>query len=243
MVFALLNPLHGQDTANPSVLGELRTKFNGNIADQTLAHEMRYSGQLLSLEQTYRARKDYYGARAVAAELARTEARIERLKSNRDIAEGAMSAKVDGSQPSAANLSPSGTFIFNVTDAELEEGVTLDEKLKIATGFRRPGAAAIWKLPKDFEPGGYEVILHYACSDGQGGVVRIEEDFFFLSSPIETTGGVAQFQSISLGILRIRNNLGSLRVVAGQVKADSLMTLSSVELVSCASQNTETGDE
>ncbi len=208
------------DPRDPVRLNELRAAYQKDVATAIRPQAQRFREELVKLERTLVAARDYRQAAAV---------RDERLKVEKRLAQAAR----DSGPPAQAY--PGGPVTLTAKDAIAAGGVAYNAAKDALDGWKSTGSSARWTLPFPLKAGGYEVIVEMACAPGSGGQVTVKEDFHTLTKAIAPTNGWDDFGSQTLGTLRVRANSTNLNLGAITVEGDGLFLLRCVKLVPVSS--------
>lgn len=205
--------------AEPDVQA-LRTDFSAKLASASLPVLEQQLASIIALERKAADATDYASAQAASEEKKRLQSIIAEFKKVSLLAIGTTAVTSRKNSPS---------IILKPADArDGLSGVRIDPETGLLTDWSKPGASATWKL-SGLAPGGYEVILKYESGALEGGSIVVEEKFFMLSATLQTTlNGPMEHR---LGVLRIRDGDGTLKITAKTVLKGNLMRLHSVELL------------
>ena len=214
------SPLRAQ-TGEPPKLAELREKYQREVGPLAEAPLKKYREELLKLERSLAAKREYTAA---------AEARDERQKVEKRLA--SIARRKGGDAP--AQPYPGGPVNLAAKEAVTTGALAYNREKDAIEGWKDKGAAARWSLPFPLKPGGYEVILEMACAPGSGGQVTVKEDFHLLTRTIAPTKGWDDFTSQSLGTLRVSGNAAGLSLAALTIEGDGLFLLRGVKLVPIA---------
>ena len=208
------------ETKEPARLNELRAAYQKDLAAATRPQAQRYREELVKLERSLVAARDYRQAAAV---------RDERVKVEKRLAQ----ASRDSGPPAQAY--PGGPVTLTARDAIPVGGVSYHPGKDALDGWKSSGSSARWTLPFPLKAGGYEVIVEMACAPGSGGQLTVKEDFHTLTKTLAPTKGWDDFASQTLGTLRVRANSTNLSLGAITVEGDGLFLLRCVKLVPVSS--------
>ncbi len=216
-VMAACPVAHALEVEPEQALALTRLSFERAMIEASLEPLKKHLIELTTLERQRAEARDYTGAieardlkRRVEDDLGRLDKELLLLQTRE--------------QSMKASLLPD-RIVLPLDDAKLAGVTRRDGSL---TGWSKPGAAALWTLPK-LPPGGYEVILKYRCGPLEGGSLVVQEARFNLRGEVGTT--LKGPEEKNLGTLKITDGTGPLTVAAQAVVKDNLMQLLKVELV------------
>ena len=199
LLFASKDSSAAQDASPERDLRSMRLQLRQDLVGAILPEKRTQRDEMSALEKKLASAQDFAGA---------IRARDERLKLEKEIA--TLEKELPALKAQALSLLAKALpdrIEFKLSDAVLN-GLTLDAKGAVLSGFSSPGASATWKLP-DLPPGGYEVLLRYTADDGE---VVLQESFYSLSAICRPP--LKQAEEKSLGTLRIRDGSGILTLKA-----------------------------
>ncbi len=212
------------DAAGIDDLHALRESYRAKYLGLAASALRAYHADLLQLETTAVAGRDYKTAEAI---------RHERHRVGKMLARGHRS---DGDRPAAtegAGGRPDEGIELPIDAATLGGGVTLDAG--VLTTWDEPGAYAEWPLPPDLETGGYEIELTYAAGgEDPRGTIVVREPFYKLTRRPVGTGGADRFETHNLGTLRIKADSPAIRLVVEEVVAAPVFALRQVRIIPVA---------
>lgn len=203
-------------------LEQLRATYRSKYLQLAAPALERYQADLLRMETTAVARRDYATAEAVRNERGRV---AEMLAQS-----AALTPPSDPAPPEAPHERPG--IALSPAAATLGGGVALDTDDGTLTGWVKPGAYAEWTLPEGLETGGYEVEITYAAdAENPRGTLVIREPFYTLTRRPPGTGGADHFVTRNLGILRIKEGSPAIRIIAEEITEAPLFTLKELRLI------------
>lgn len=201
-----------------AILKEGQARLEADLIKATVPVLRQQIAALTALEKKAVTARDYDSAIAARAERSKLEAEVA--------AQEKLGLFLAARQGKEAVEAPD-RIVFKPADAKLDR-VRLDSDAGVLTDWAGPGSSATWKL-SGLPPGGYEVVLRYSSGALEGGSVIVQENFFSLTSDLQTT--LKGFTDTNIGTLKIRDGDGILKVSARTVLKDNLMQLQSVELI------------
>lgn len=187
-----------------------------------------YCRALLALEQSLAGKRDYAGA---------AEVRKERL----EMEETAGLRSVGHAAPKLARSD--GAVSLEAREAELLNGVKLEESGKSLTGWETKGATARWMLPAGLPEGGYDVVATFTVAAPQpengAGTFRFQEEFHTLSRPLKPAraDGDTGANAVVLGTLRLRANASVLEMKCVTAVPGAQLRLLGLRLVPCSADS------
>ena len=196
---------------------KLRSDWRTAVMERTKSLRENYARTLKTMETGFVEKGDYASA---------ARARKERLKISGEgpageISHGSLPGPVEKGQP--VTLDPGG--------ARLTGGVKYNTETGTLTGWAAEGASARWQLPAGMQNAGYFLELTYATAPDAGGALAVKEDFYTLRRDLTATAGWEDFQTKTIGTLRMSADSQSLEFSAGTVKGTELMHLKGLRLL------------
>jgi len=205
------------DPPQESGLELARLRFQRSMIESSLGPLKKHLLDLSELEKKRAEARDYAGAISVRNERRQVEDELERLDKELLLLQTREQSLKASALPDRITLALDQAKLTNVR----REGGEL-------TGWSKPGASAVWKLPA-LPPGGYEIYIRHRCGALDGGVLEVKETKFHLSSQIDTTSKGPQEKN--LGTLKITDGNGALTLTATTLVKDNLMHLLGLWLV------------
>jgi hypothetical protein len=217
------SPVDGQPP-EPSRLKDLQQAYQAALASQTAPVLQKYREELVVLERTCAAKRDYATAAAVRDERQRAEKRL---------------AEIAKRSPEHPGVRPytGGPIRLAAKEATGAAGVVWNQQKDVLDGWKTRQASATWPLPFPLKTGAYDVVVEMACAPGSGGKITIQEDFHTLTRTLSPTKGWDDFTSQTLGTLRLSANAITLRLSALTIEGDGLFLLRAVQLVPTSDSN------
>lgn len=206
-----------EETSPDPSLALTRLRYEKALIEASLAPMKKHLVDLAALERQRAEARDYTGA---------IEARDLRRKVEQDLARLDKELLLLQTREISINASTLPDRVVLPLDQAKLSGVTL--RNGALTGWSRPGASALWKLPK-LPPGGYEVLLRFRCGPLEGGSLQVQETRFHLDASVDTT--LKGTDEKNLGTLKVTDGEGPLTITAQSVFKDNLMQLLGVSLI------------
>ena len=203
-------------------LPDLRTariEYRRDLLAALLPEKKAHREALLALERSLAEKADYPEAIHV---------RDERIALDQEIA--ALEHEIPALKEQAQSLrnGPQQERTLLLAKDATISGLTLDAKTNVLTGWTSDTASARWSLP-NLPPGGYEILVNYACPAQTSAILECKESFYTLRSTFAGTDDKPV--EINMGTLRLRDGGGSLTLDAPKNDAGDKLRIISVALV------------
>ena len=218
LMMGLITALAAPGAVPKSILKEGQARLDADLIKVTVPVLRQQIAALTALEKKAVVARDYDTAIA---------ARTERIKIETEVAAQEKLGLLLAARQGKEAVEAPERIVFKPSEAKLER-VRYDSMADVLTDWKGVGSSATWKL-SGLPPGGYEVVLRYSSGALEGGTVMVQENYFSLTSDLQTT--LKGFTEANIGTLKIRDGDGILKVSARTVLKDNLMQLKSVELI------------